>query len=451
MDHVLQGSLDMSPVEKNDTDMTLSSQILESASNAVTTAKFDDDEHTATGIPIPLLWMPYVGFSFILVVLMVVSFLHYHRKHGHKYHHHQQFWGNEMSVASVLGNIQQQVSSIGKRAGRQNSDNTSETRFKFGRDSRRNKDGQPRSKAIGYRGVEEYVPPDPPPNPQPNMPPNGGLQINRSMKPDIVDSNRKSQRGEVSYHRQLPSQPTQQPLPNPHRPGHRSRPRNAHCDEPSTSSSTVSSKTSNQSAKPGGGRNKTAHNRRHKRPLVFEANENGSMVDIRLNVKTDSKTVETRPNNKDRSQSMQSSHNPYSPQESSTGLKAQKHNPSYRYSVVNSTDTENVYRSPGENVGERRRKLPSPNYLWTSSNTNTNPNKANYKYSDLNPEDFSAQQQVKSSCSTSLPVWSTMPLCAKPPAPRRDFYSYPFTPSGHMEMLSDTENDEVFLLQHTKL
>ena len=48
-----------------------------------------EPEHTQTGIPVKFIWLPYLGLTLVLVVLVAFSFWQYHRKHGHKYHNAQ--------------------------------------------------------------------------------------------------------------------------------------------------------------------------------------------------------------------------------------------------------------------------------------------------------------------------------------------------------------------------
>ena len=442
-----------------------------SATEIVTTAQAEGasgGDHTATGIPISLLWMPYVGFSLVLIILMVFSFLHYHRKHGHKYHHQQQFWGSEMSVASVLESIQHQVVNLGRRP--RQGDNEHVRSQKNTDNKKADKDAVQRSKGIGYRGVEEYIPP-PASQPQ-NLPPNGGLHINRNtaknsdnsavLLPSDTPKPQQSE-GTTTTRRLLPAQPTTHPGHiNLEKVGHRPRLRNPQCDEPSTSSSTVSSKTSNQSNKPG--RNRPPQNRRHKRPLVFESNHNGSMVDVRVDPKDSVSTFELKPTPRDRgppahgdsntvhlhhSSSMSGPHSTTTQRHISSHPKSNTvdgSEPHYRHlrnrSPKNNCNTWEEDAEPHHQHHHHRHHQPH-------AQLPNNPHSSNINR-PLEPDEISLYEDRKSR-SSSLPIWSTMPLCPKPAPPKRDIYSYPFTPSGHMEMLSDTENDEVFLLQHTKL
>ena len=57
---------------------------------------------TTTGIPMSLLWVPYVTLTCVILVLMLVSFMHFHHRHGHKYRRrHKQLFG-EISLPSFL-------------------------------------------------------------------------------------------------------------------------------------------------------------------------------------------------------------------------------------------------------------------------------------------------------------------------------------------------------------
>ena len=60
---------------------------------------------TTTGIPMSLLWVPYVTLTCVILVLMLVSFMHFHHRHGHKYRRrHKQLFG-EISLPSFFRNF----------------------------------------------------------------------------------------------------------------------------------------------------------------------------------------------------------------------------------------------------------------------------------------------------------------------------------------------------------
>lgn len=68
-----------------------------------------DAETTASGIPISLLWLPYVTFTCVLLLLMIVSFIHFHKKNGHKYRRRQaEFW-HQLNMQDILQQLQTQV------------------------------------------------------------------------------------------------------------------------------------------------------------------------------------------------------------------------------------------------------------------------------------------------------------------------------------------------------
>lgn len=50
-----------------------------------TTERASVDNITATGIPVSLLWLPYICIVGVLLTLLVISFCTYHRQHSHKY------------------------------------------------------------------------------------------------------------------------------------------------------------------------------------------------------------------------------------------------------------------------------------------------------------------------------------------------------------------------------
>lgn len=45
----------------------------------------EDEETTRSGIPIRLIWVPYLVLTLIIISLMIASFVRFHVKHGHKY------------------------------------------------------------------------------------------------------------------------------------------------------------------------------------------------------------------------------------------------------------------------------------------------------------------------------------------------------------------------------
>ena len=45
----------------------------------------EDEEMTRSGIPIRLIWVPYLVLTLIILSLMIASFVRFHIKHGHKY------------------------------------------------------------------------------------------------------------------------------------------------------------------------------------------------------------------------------------------------------------------------------------------------------------------------------------------------------------------------------
>lgn len=66
----------------------------------------EPDEYNDIGIPVVLLWLPYTTLSLVLIGLMVVSFIRFHFKHGHKYRRRrEQFW-RELNVQDILRGTQ---------------------------------------------------------------------------------------------------------------------------------------------------------------------------------------------------------------------------------------------------------------------------------------------------------------------------------------------------------
>jgi hypothetical protein len=66
----------------------------------------EEVERTATGIPIDLIWLPYVALSLVLLGLMGLSFLHYHRKNGHKYRRRRAEILKQFNMQDILHEFQ---------------------------------------------------------------------------------------------------------------------------------------------------------------------------------------------------------------------------------------------------------------------------------------------------------------------------------------------------------
>ncbi|KAK2187150.1 hypothetical protein NP493_173g01015 [Ridgeia piscesae] len=62
-----------------------------------------------TGIPVSLLWVPYVALTCVILILMLVSFVHFHHRHGHKYRRRRtQLWG-ELNMPSIFRQFHNQA------------------------------------------------------------------------------------------------------------------------------------------------------------------------------------------------------------------------------------------------------------------------------------------------------------------------------------------------------
>ena len=202
----------------------------------------EEEEKTATGIPISLIWMPYVAFTLVILSLMVASFYKYHKKHGHKYvrrreelaKKHQQALNQINLQTPSAGTVQNQVGHHppGVREG-----------------------GDRRSRDRGRGGT---------------LPPNGG--------PSSIEDGTSSR-----YRNHNQAQPKQ-----PRSSTSKSSPNKAPNKQRSNTSGGTPNKTSSSSGGTGrtsnGGKGQTRNNKRHK-PLTFTKNENGSMVDLRVEEK----------------------------------------------------------------------------------------------------------------------------------------------------------------------
>ena len=205
----------------------------------------EEEEKTATGIPISLIWMPYVAFTLVILGLMMASFYKYHKKHGHKYvrrreelakKHQQALNQMNLQTAAGAGTVHNQVGHHppGIRGGHE---------------------GERRGRDRGGGGT---------------LPPNGGPS-------SIEDSSSSRYRN----HNQAPS--SKQPRSSTSKPS----PNRAHNKQRSNTSGSTPNQTSSHSGGTGrtnNGKGQTKNNKRHK-PLTFTRNENGSMVDLRVEEK----------------------------------------------------------------------------------------------------------------------------------------------------------------------
>ena len=91
-------------------NMTVHTVLVESVSITTPAAT---QARTYSGIPISILWLPYVIFSLLIITLILVSFIRFHIKNGHKYKRRRaELWKrlNVNKMQDFLNQIQTQVS-----------------------------------------------------------------------------------------------------------------------------------------------------------------------------------------------------------------------------------------------------------------------------------------------------------------------------------------------------
>ena len=221
------------------------------AATTTTVARIEEEEErTATGIPISLIWMPYVAFTLVILGLMIASFYKYHKKHGHKYvrrreelaKKHQQALNQMNLQAAAGGTVQNQVGHHPPGV-REGGGGGGEGR---GRD-------RDRDRRHGGGGG--------------TLPPNGGPS-------SIEDGSSSRYRNHNQAH---PKHSRSSGSKSPHKAPSKQRSNTSGGTPNKTSSSSGTGRTTN-------GKGQTKNNKRHK-PLTFTKNENGSMVDLRVEEK----------------------------------------------------------------------------------------------------------------------------------------------------------------------
>ena len=218
------------PVTSHPYSLKSPSQNTGSGATATVVAKIADDaeDTTATGIPISLIWMPYVLLTLIIISLMIASFCKYHKKHGHKYVRRREELAKKHQQALNQMNLQLHIvqNQVGHTPGVRESDR-------------------------GGRGRGPGL-----------LPPNGG--------PSSIEAGSSSR---YLGHNKVGTKTSSVMKTTPIREPNKQRSNN------SKSASKQPQQTS--SSRPNNGRNLPKNNKRHK-PLTFTRNENGSMVDLRV-------------------------------------------------------------------------------------------------------------------------------------------------------------------------
>lgn len=353
------------------------------------------------GFPLSILWLPYVLLSLLLVSLMIVSFVHYHRKHGHKYHQRQ--------ALAQLSRTQQQPAD---------------------------------SEALLAAPNEIKSHTTPTRGPLPDIQPDISQSKGRHHRHHKTTSEHDSHSAYPPPNGRLKSGgPEKEAAPTPRQPRQPGNPRvKQHCDEPSTSSSTVSSKESKVAAATVG----RGRRHRNREPIVYEANENGSMVDVRV------KTAETLSSAPPQIAANNPQRLPTVKENRGTGRKLPDIEALQQLQGVQKSKRPNYLPHRSRSMNQRdgmcdnyydARYAPNQFYQLGHSLDRYDRHYPDY----MQPVQYSPEHQPYRS------RYSSAPQHTRPPPPRRDYYSVPFYPSGDMQMLSDTEGDEALLLQHTKL
>ena len=223
----------------------------------------DDVERTATGIPIRLIWLPYVGLTLLLLAMMCLSFVHYHRKNGHKYRRRREEllkqFGDGVTVETPANggftiSPEQPVNPFHHRPPKQNphfqpSSSSIESQLYTVRSKKSDEDSKQALNRQNSSSIFRQISaPQSSSSKQPAYSPRGVPLVTPKPQP---------QSAPPTY---PPPQYPPQPLYSKH----------------------------------GRAADSGSHARRHKRPLVFTTNLNGSMVDIRCGVKESHRTFKPK-------------------------------------------------------------------------------------------------------------------------------------------------------------
>ena len=413
-------------------------------------------ERTMTGIPVTMIWMPYVAFSIVLIVLMLLSFYQYHRKHGHKYHQarDEQADAADASKTTTTTVALEGVTTQGARQTSLERTHESSLTQVANKRQQRNQNNSSSQRPSNRSSTHAHADAT-------KAPPNGGVP---TAPPGYKHKYRQGSQ-DISASEQL-IQPSQSETVSARAPagsrsidGHRrqlpKRPVTvSQCDEPSTSSSTVSSKNSSNASR--GSRSRPAVSKHAPPPaaakVTYEPDHNGSMVDVRVPV-DDSETFQP-PKRRDRQP-------PTTRRQGSAAAAPPVYDQVHFRTDLNTTSlerrgqtsahmpdiTDRIYRGNYVQV-----RSTSPHSLQSSHcrrTTSFNRPMTPAGSGERAPHLSSSER------SGSLPLWAPGP----PPPPSNHLPLQPqfkmaavtravdpFTPSGHMQMLSDTEDDETHLL-----
>ncbi len=232
---------------------------------ASTTPVDEEEEKTATGIPIKIIWLPYVLFSLIIIGLMGASFYKYHKKHGSKYERRREEMIKKhqaQAQALTLQTVQNQVGHPPGVGGGHGGGHHRGGPGGGGREGGGGGGGTGRKKG-GEDGESKLHRPQPRKStsresgaPTPNGGPSSMLPPGTSREQNQVKNRRSPNR----------TAPKRQPS------------RQSQNGKQSQNGSNTSSNPRNNPTRNGRSNNK-------RKPLTFTRNENGSMVDLRVEEK----------------------------------------------------------------------------------------------------------------------------------------------------------------------
>ena len=77
-----------------------------STATVIVTDPVDDVDRTTLGIPVSLLWVPYIIFTLVIISLMAASFCKFHRKNGHKYRRRRMELFQQINMNQILNQLQ---------------------------------------------------------------------------------------------------------------------------------------------------------------------------------------------------------------------------------------------------------------------------------------------------------------------------------------------------------
>ena len=431
-------------------DVNIDDDVLFTALTTIAAAAVQSDsepEKTQLGIPVSIIWVPYLGFTIVLIILVGLSFWQYHRKHGHKYHNAQNNGPTEIVTSKPTPDKHHNMT---QRPDHDVGDKTRVERRKSGHKRSGSEENRTAKTTNSMTSSRSRA--------QTKAPPNGGVPTAQTVpnsKPRRYRRDTDTSASEKLLPEKASTQSSQAPVVTAAAVATRnkagfSKPLDAvrdsnkpHCDEPSTSSSTVSSKNSGGSAgaraaqqRLGNNSNNSSAGKRGRSAtkLNFESDANGSMVDVRIPLEDLETFRPARAREKP----------PVSPSQRLATVRPTPPPP-----IPAQESTPIVLTAPYWPVAPASMSIDKSPITATTPQITDRIYRGNYVHSNsqhhLDAMAHVLAQQRRPSAERHERGGSVPQHNRNLPAVKRPSLD-PFLSSGHMQMLSDTEDDETCLL-----